>query len=51
MTITVTTRIDEHVGEILFSAPPYNFASPELLRHIADALDALMPIRQYAARC
>ncbi|MBC7491245.1 MAG: enoyl-CoA hydratase/isomerase family protein [Novosphingobium sp.] len=40
MTITVTSRIDEHVGEILFSAPPYNFASPELLRHIADALDA-----------
>ena len=40
MTITVTTRTENHVGEILFSAPPYNFASPALLRQIADALDA-----------
>ena len=40
MTITVTTSTTDHVGEVLFSAPPYNFASPELLRKIADALDA-----------
>lgn len=40
MDITVTTRTQDHVGEILFSAPPHNFASPELLRQIADALDA-----------
>ena len=40
MTITVTSSTQGHVGEILFSAPPHNFASPELLRRIADALDA-----------
>lgn len=40
MDITVKTRTQDHVGEILFSAPPHNFASPELLRQIADALDA-----------
>ena len=40
MTVTVTTSTHDHVGEILFSAPPHNFASPELLRQIADALDA-----------
>jgi enoyl-CoA hydratase/carnithine racemase len=49
MTITVTTRSQGHVGEILFSAPPYNFASPALLRLIADALDTFDADR--AVRC
>ncbi len=39
MTITFDTAIKGHVGEIIFARPPLNFASPELLGLIADALD------------
>jgi enoyl-CoA hydratase/carnithine racemase len=41
MTISVTTSLRGHVAEIRFSRPPHNFANPELLEKIADALDAL----------
>lgn len=41
MTISVTTARKGHVAEIRFGRPPNNFASPELLRQIADALDAV----------
>lgn len=40
MSISVTSTIRAHVGEIRFSKPPLNFACPELLRQIADQIDA-----------
>ena len=39
--IIVTTHRHGHVAEIRFARPPLNFASPELLAQIADALDAI----------
>lgn len=39
MTLTVSSTRHGHVGEIRFARPPHNFASPELLRAIADELD------------
>jgi enoyl-CoA hydratase/carnithine racemase len=41
MSITVTTHRHQHVAEIRFARPPLNFANPELLAQIADALDAI----------
>lgn len=41
MSITVTTQRHGHVAEIRFTRPTLNFACPELLGQIADALDAL----------
>ena len=41
MSITVTTQHHEHVAVIRFARPPLNFACPELLAQIADALDAI----------
>lgn len=41
MSITVTAQITGHVAEIRFAKPPLNFACPELLRQIADQLDAV----------
>ena len=41
MTIQVSTSRAGHVGEIRFSNPPYNYACPELLESIADAIDAM----------
>lgn len=41
MSITVTTRREGAIAEIAFARPPLNFACPELLARIADALDAL----------
>ncbi len=41
MSITVTTQHRAHVAEIRFARPPLNFACPELLSQIADALDAI----------
>ena len=41
MSITVTTHPHQHVAEIRFARPPLNFANPELLSQIADALDAI----------
>lgn len=41
MTISVTTIPKGHIAEIRFGRPPHNFASPELLEKIADALEAL----------
>ena len=38
MSITVTMQHHGHVAEIRFAAPPLNYASPELLARIADAL-------------
>ena len=49
MTISVTTAINAHVGEIRFAKPPHNFACPELLRQIADAIDAFD--RNVEVRC
>jgi enoyl-CoA hydratase/carnithine racemase len=40
MAISVQTQVHGHVGEIRFAKPPHNFACPELLRRIGDALDA-----------
>jgi enoyl-CoA hydratase/carnithine racemase len=40
MTIEVHSSVNGHVGEIRFSKPPYNYACPELLRQIADMIDA-----------
>jgi len=40
MTIRITTHKTAHVSEIRFSRPPHNFASPELIGQIADALAA-----------
>jgi len=41
MSIEVTVGIEGAVGEIRFSKPPHNYACPDLLREIADALDTL----------
>ncbi len=41
MSITVTTQRHGPIAEIRFARPPLNFASPELLARIADALDAI----------
>lgn len=41
MAFDVSTFKHGHVGEIRFSAPPYNFASSGLLRTLADAIDAM----------
>lgn len=41
MTISVTTTSRGHVAEVRFARPPHNFASPELLEKIADALEAV----------
>jgi enoyl-CoA hydratase/carnithine racemase len=41
MTATVTTTPTGHVAEIRFSRPPHNFASPDLIGKIADALDSV----------
>jgi enoyl-CoA hydratase/carnithine racemase len=39
MTIEVETQVRDNLGEIVFAKPPHNFACPELLRQIADALE------------
>ncbi len=39
MTALVTLTCNHHVADIRFSRPPHNFASPELIGKIADALD------------
>lgn len=39
MAIEVSTQVHGAVGEIRFAKPPFNYACPELLRRIADALD------------
>lgn len=39
MTIEVTSHVAGNIGEIRFAKPPYNYACPELLRQIADAID------------
>lgn len=39
MTISVTTSASNHVAEIRYSRPPHNYANPELLAKIADALE------------
>jgi enoyl-CoA hydratase/carnithine racemase len=41
MSTTITTRRTGAVAEILFSKPPHNFASAEMLGKIADALDEM----------
>ncbi len=41
MSITVTIQRRQHIAEIRFTRPPLNFASPELLAQIADALEAI----------
>jgi enoyl-CoA hydratase/carnithine racemase len=42
MSITVTTQpAGPHVAEVRFSKPPFNYACPDLLEQIADALDAI----------
>ncbi|MEW9856954.1 enoyl-CoA hydratase/isomerase family protein [Novosphingobium sp. M1R2S20] len=41
MTIDLQVSIDGEIGEVRFAKPPHNFACPELLRGIADALEAL----------
>lgn len=38
MTVTITRH--GHVAEIVFDAPPHNFASVEVLKRIADAIEA-----------
>lgn len=40
MSISITTQISGHVGEIRFAKPPLNYACTELLRQIADRIDA-----------
>lgn len=40
MTIEVTATKTSHIGEIRFAKPPFNYACPELLRQIADRIDA-----------
>lgn len=39
MGIEIETTVAANVGEIRFSKPPFNYACPELLRGIADALE------------
>lgn len=40
MTLSVSASIQGHVGEIRFAKPPFNYACPDLLRQIADEIDA-----------
>lgn len=40
MSIEVTAAANGFIGEIRFAKPPFNYACPELLRQIADAIDA-----------
>jgi enoyl-CoA hydratase/carnithine racemase len=40
MVIAIETQVQGNVGEIRFAKPPYNYACPELLRRIADAVAA-----------
>lgn len=40
MSIQVETHVTGHVGEVRFAKPPHNYACPDLLRAIADALAA-----------
>ncbi|HQS70660.1 MAG TPA: enoyl-CoA hydratase/isomerase family protein [Novosphingobium sp.] len=40
MTITLHTETRGNIGHIRFGKPPFNYACPELLRQIADAIDA-----------
>jgi enoyl-CoA hydratase/carnithine racemase len=40
MAIEITSEIQGHIGEIRFAKPPYNYACPDLLRGIADEIDA-----------
>ncbi len=40
MSIEVTASQNGTIGEVRFAKPPYNYACPELLRRIADAIDA-----------
>ena len=39
--ISVTTQVEGHVAEIRFAKPPHNYACPELLHGIADALEEI----------
>ncbi|MBB4860108.1 enoyl-CoA hydratase/carnithine racemase [Novosphingobium chloroacetimidivorans] len=39
MAIEVSTHVHGAVAEVRFAKPPFNYACPELLRRIADALD------------
>jgi enoyl-CoA hydratase/carnithine racemase len=41
MTIEVSTSSVGHVGEIRFFKPPFNYACPELLGRIADAINVM----------
>ncbi|MCT2399632.1 enoyl-CoA hydratase/isomerase family protein [Novosphingobium mangrovi (ex Huang et al. 2023)] len=41
MAFEVSTKRHGNIGEIHFSAPPHNFASPPLLGAIADSIDAM----------
>lgn len=41
MTIELSTGRNDHVGEIRFSKPPFNYACPDLLGKIADAIDTM----------
>ncbi len=41
MSIKISTRVDGPVAEICFSKPPFNYACPELLSGLADALEAI----------
>ena len=36
---TVSVTVDGHVAVVEFNRPPHNFASVELMRDLADALD------------
>lgn len=40
MSIDVITSVSGHIGEIQYSKPPLNYACPELLSRIADAVEA-----------
>ena len=39
MSIEVTAHANGALGEIRFAKPPFNYACPDLLRQIADAID------------
>ncbi|MET1754816.1 enoyl-CoA hydratase/isomerase family protein [Novosphingobium sp. RD2P27] len=40
MSIEVSASVQNNIGEIRFAKPPHNFACPELLCRIADAVEA-----------
>ncbi len=40
MTIEITSSTTGNIGEIRFAKPPFNYACPNLLREIADRIDA-----------